>query len=324
MSLHGVKLAVKYHPQILSKDIQLIIGNDKYESNEVINIIDFLINNNVVGVIGPSTSKMSLLSSELANIYKIPFIGTSATNPYIYNDEKNEYYYNIIMTDDEQGKHISNYILYVLNFKKVAVLADKDNPYSIDLANYFISNFIHDGGNITNFETYKKNDRVFDNQINAIIKNNPDVLFLPIYLEEGLTIIDLLNKHYNKNIVIFGADAFDNSQINLNLIFNDLYYSTFSYNFDNRYKSEYAQEFLNSWNKEYPNIKPNQWSEASYDSYMLLLKAIELANSTDPIKIKEALDNIEYHEMMLGIFSNDPLKSRRNINIIFIKKSNID
>jgi branched-chain amino acid transport system substrate-binding protein len=90
---------------------------------------------------------------------------------------------------------------------------------------------------------------------------------------------------------IMGADAMDNPDM-ITIGGKDIegfVYSTFPYAPDMPGMSEMAKTFTENWKVQFPDKDPNANSAIGYDSYMLLVDAIERAGSTDPEAITKAL-----------------------------------
>ena len=69
---------------------------------------------------------------------KVPAIGTSCTNPQV--TKGNDYYFRACFIDPFQGTVMANYA-FSKGAKKVAIVQEVSNDYSVGLAKFFIDAF---------------------------------------------------------------------------------------------------------------------------------------------------------------------------------------
>jgi potassium-dependent mechanosensitive channel len=88
----------------------------------------------IVAVIGHGSSLTSRAAAPNYQLYKVPAVTPTATNPNV--TKLNTWYFRIIFNDDLQGKVLAHYIRSVLGYQSVAIVHDT-TPYSRTLANVF-------------------------------------------------------------------------------------------------------------------------------------------------------------------------------------------
>ena len=72
-------------------------------------------------------------------------------------------------------------------WKKVAILTDVKQDYSVGLAKFFKKYFTANGGTIVAEQSYASGDKDFKAQLTAIKAASPDAIFVPgYYTEVGL------------------------------------------------------------------------------------------------------------------------------------------
>ena len=107
-------------------------GNDEDKAGTVSEMIGE--RSDILAVIGHGTSLTSRAAGSSYQLYKIPAVTPTATNPNV--TKLNTWYFRIIFNDDLQGKVLAHYVRSVLGYQSVAIVHDT-TPYSRTLANVF-------------------------------------------------------------------------------------------------------------------------------------------------------------------------------------------
>ena len=102
--------------------------------------------------------------------------------------ENGDYIFRVCFIDPFQGTVMAKFAAQNLGFKRVAILKDVKNDYSVGLAQYFTEEFTGaQGGTIVGEQAYSEGDPDFRAQLTAIKANNPEAIFVPgYYTEVGL------------------------------------------------------------------------------------------------------------------------------------------
>ena len=67
-------------------------------------------------------------------------------------------------------------------------------------------------------------------------------------------------------------------------------HTTFAYDPSMKEMNPVAAKFTEEWNKVHPDKAPNVNSALGYDSYIIVIDAIQRAGSAEPAKIRDALE----------------------------------
>ena len=94
----------------------------------------------VNAVLGSWGSSLSMAGGPIFADAKIPAVAISATNPNVTIG--NEYYFRVCFLDPFQGVVGANYAFKTLNAKKVAIIREVSNDYSVGLAKFFADEFV--------------------------------------------------------------------------------------------------------------------------------------------------------------------------------------
>jgi branched-chain amino acid transport system substrate-binding protein len=320
LELEGVQLALQEYPEVLGKKIELVVVDNKSDKVEAANAVTRLIDRDKVSaIIGTYGSSLAIAGGEVAEVKQVPVMGTSCTNPLVTQGKK--YYFRACFIDPLQGAGAAAYAYKTLNFKKAALLVDVANDYAVGLANFFKQDFIKRGGEIVSDMRYQSGDQDFTAQLTEIISHNPDVVFLPAYFAEGAIVLKQA-RELGAEFRFMGGDAMDNPEM-VTLggeAIEGFLYTGFAYAPDMPDMSPVAKKFTDSWYKAYPDKDPNGNAALGYDSYLLIIDAIQRAGSADPQKIRDALETTKDVPTVTGNTTLDAEHNpQKDIGILEIK-----
>jgi len=316
-SMNGVKLAFKQTNAsggLLGKQLSFIVADNKSEPSEAGNAVTKLITQDkVVAIIGAIASSNTLSALPIATDNKIPFVSPISTNPKVTfeNGKVKDYAFRACFIDPFQGTVMANFASKSLNAKKAAIYIDSSSDYAKGLAQSFEESFVKNGGTIVANEAYLQKDQDFKAALTKIKASNPDVLFLPAYIEEGGKIAKQA-RELGLTIAILGGDGLDSPKLvdiagadALNNVFLSTHYSIED-------KDPVALKFAEAYKQEYAE-DPDMQAALGYDAAMLIIDAIKRANSAEPEKIKDALAKTKDFHTVSGIITFDeqhnPIKS---------------
>ncbi|MDR3135563.1 MAG: ABC transporter substrate-binding protein, partial [Deltaproteobacteria bacterium] len=210
LELDGVNLAAKAFPEVLGQKVELVVIDNKSDKVEAANAVRRLIESDkVVAIIGTYGSSLALAGGEVAEVSKIPVVGTSCTNPLV--TEGKTYYFRACFIDPYQGAGAAAYAFTNLSAKKAALLTDVSNDYAVGLSAFFKRSFTELGGEIVAELKYNSGDQDFTAQLTEIISKAPDVMFMPAYFAEGGIIMKQAREQGAK-FQLMGGDAMDNPE----------------------------------------------------------------------------------------------------------------
>lgn len=290
LELEGTQLAQKEIPEVLGKKIELVIVDNKSDKVEAANAVTRLIERDKVNaIIGTYGSSLAMAGGEVAEKAGVPVVGTSCTNPLVTQGK--EYYFRVCFIDPFQGAGAAAYAYRDLGFKKAVLLIDVANDYSVGLGNFFKQNFIKLGGEIVSEMKYQSGDQDFTAQLTELISKKPDIVFLPAYFAEGAIVLKQA-KELGAEFRFMGGDAMDNPEV-VTLggdAVEGFLHTTFAYDPSMKEMNPVAQKFTENWRKAFPDKEPNVNAALGYDSYILIVDAIQRAGSADPKAIRDALE----------------------------------
>lgn len=299
----GTKLANKLFPTVLGKKVQLVVVDNKSDKVEAANAATVLAQKEKVNaVIGSFGSSLSMSGGPIFAEAKIPAVAVSATNPNV--TKGNEYYFRVCFLDPFQGTVGAAYAFNNLKAKKVAIIREVSNDYSVGLTKFFVDEFVKLSGSkdsIVATADYSTGDQDFTAQLTNIKKSEPDVIFAPGNYTESALIIKQARALGMKAHFI-GGDTWDEASF-LSVGGAAVEGATFSSFFANDVPiNKTSEAFLKAYREEFKK-EPAAGSALGYDAYMVILDAIKRANSADPQKIREALAKTKDFEGSAGVIT---------------------
>ena len=188
----GIKLANKLAPTVLGKKVQLVAVDNKSDKVEAANAATVLVQKEKVkAVIGSWGSSLSMAGGPIFAEAKVPAVAVSATNPNV--TKGNPFYFRVCFLDPFQGTVNASYAFNTLKAKKVAIIREVSNDYSVGLAKFFVDEFVKLAGDpaaVVATSDYNTGDQDFTAQLTNIKKFEPDAIFAPGNYTESAACVD--------------------------------------------------------------------------------------------------------------------------------------
>ena len=312
LELRGVKLAHKLHPEVLGKKVELVVADNKSDKAESASVAARLIEKDkVCALIGTYGSSLAMAAGNIVKEAKVPAIGTSCTNPQV--TANNDYYFRACFIDPFQGTVMANYA-YKQGARKVAIVQEVSNDYSVGLAKFFKDAFVkltNDPDCIVDIANYQTGDKDFTAILTNLKAKNPDAVFAPGNFTESALLIKQAHQ-LGINVPFMGGDTWETQEF-IDVGGKEVEGAVMSTAFDREKASTpEAQKFLKAYTDEYKS-EPSALSAMAYDAYLITVDAIKRANSTDSQKIRDALAATKDLEAVTGKTTfdknGDPIKA---------------
>ena len=291
---------------LLGKQLKLITADNKSEAGESTSAITKLITQDkVVAVIGAVTSSNTKAAVPVSADQKIPLITPTATNAEVTINKDgslNKWVFRSCFLDPFQGKVAANFVTDTLKLKKAAVFIDQKDDYSKGLAAEFKKVMESTGGTITDTENYVGGDKDFKSTLTRIKASNPEIVFVPGYYNEVGLIVKQA-RELGMTVPFVGGDGWDSAKLaelggasNL----NDTYFVNHMWAEDPATKP-----FADAYKAKY-NAEPDALAALGYDAAEMLIAAIKTSGSTEPEKLRMALENTKDFQGVTGVITVDP------------------
>ncbi|HHY70823.1 MAG TPA: ABC transporter substrate-binding protein, partial [Thermoanaerobacterales bacterium] len=171
------------------RPLKLISYDNRADSIEAVNVAKRLIEQDkVVAIIGPAQSGVANAISSVTEEKKVPFIGTTPTNPLVTVKEDGtvkKYAFRTCFIDPFQGTVAAQFAYDKLNARTAAILYDVGSDYSSWLSKYFEEAFGSMGGKLIAKEAFRTGELDYRAMLGKIKQQNPDVLFIPTAQKEA-------------------------------------------------------------------------------------------------------------------------------------------
>ena len=299
LELRGIKLANKLHPEVLGKKVQLIVADNKSDKAEAASVAARLIEKDkVCTILGTYGSSLAMAAGNIVKEAKVPAIGTSCTNPQV--TANNDYYFRACFIDPFQGTVMANYA-FKQGAKKVAIVQEVSNDYSVGLAKFFVEAFqklTNDKNSIIDVANYQTGDKDFTAVLTNLKAKNPDAVFAPGNFTESALLIKQA-RQLGIKAPFMGGDTWETQEF-IDVGGKDVEGCVLSTAFDREKAStEEAKKFLKAYTDEYKG-EPSALSALGYDSYLIAIDAIKRAGGTDSKKIRDAIATTKDLEAVTG------------------------
>lgn len=284
------QLAIKHLNQnggILNRPVELIVFDNLSTPIGSALAAKEIVNRKIPAVVGAHWSSHSLAMADILQKAGITMISPGSTNPEITPGRN--FIFRACFIDSFQGQAMAKFARDNLNADTAVVVANIDEDYSTNLAQFFSSEFSRRGGMIKQEVSYRGDATDFTENINTILKHKPDVVYLPGYTRDSGLFIKQA-KRLGVTATFLGGDGWDEIE---------------------KYGGESIEGSFQSapWHPQVPFAKSdelkkifkaaygadikNTSSPLAFDAVMILAKAIESAGSIEPVNIRDALSKTE-------------------------------
>ena len=244
-------------------------------------IVEELQGMGVSAILGPIFSSNTL---PLRPIVKVPLLPAANSRAIT---EDNDFIFIPGAANDLQAKTIAG-AAAALGAKTAATIGIGTDAYSMIITDAFQKAFMALGGETVAAETYASGDTDFTAQLTAIKEGNPDIVFFASWPPE----VPLAMKQARDMEIMgtfIGGDGWDEETLLTILDDNaPLEGGYYTANFSAETPGEKAQAFVAAYRAAH-GVDPGGITAVGYDSVHLLAQAIESAQSTDPMMIRDAL-----------------------------------
>ncbi len=286
---------------IKGKKLKVVSLDDQGKPEEAATAITKLITQDkVVAVIGEVASSRSIAMAPIAQQNKIPMISPSSTNPKV--TELGDYIFRVCFIDPFQGLVMARFAYENLKIKKVAVLRDSKNDYSVGLSDVFTESFKKAGGVIVEDKSYSAGDIDFKSQLTSIAAKNPEAIYVPgYYTDVGL--IARQARELGIKVPLLGGDGWDSPKLkeiggdNINGSYLSNHYSTED-------QSPHVQKFIQSY-KGLHNEAPDGLAALGYDAAKILAEALIRATDDSSPALRLAIAQTKNFQGVTGLITID-------------------
>ncbi|UCC75549.1 MAG: ABC transporter substrate-binding protein [Anaerolineales bacterium] len=305
MTYEGVELAHEYKSEVLGKPVEIVLVDNKSDKTEAATAMSRLIEaEKVVGVIGSYGSSLSMAGGEVAEVAGVPVVGCSPTNPLVTKGKR--FYTRVCFIDPFQGAVIAKYAYDDLGARRVAIIQDVAQDFSIGVTAFFREKWLELSGDpktLVALTSYQTGDTDFTAQLTYAIGQNPDAIVTTGYYGEA-ALMAKQARELGYDGPILGSDALDAPEL-VEIGGDAVEGVTFSTHYHPAGAiTPISRTFLDLYAQKYGR-EGNAFAALGWDAYMLLLDAIERAGSIDGNAIADALYATQNFEGVSGWITLD-------------------
>lgn len=270
---------------ILGKSIRLAMADDKGDPAEGAVVFTHLVHDEqVVGILGPVMSKVSLAGAPICQAAGVPMIAATATNPKV--TQVGNFIFRACFIDPFQGIVGAKFSYESLKARKAACLFDVGNDYTRGLSEMFRSTFTDMGGQIVAFEGHATGTTDFQGALKRILATKPDMIYVSDYYNDAALIAKQARKLRFKGPLL-GGDGWDSPKLT-ELAGSAIEGCFFSNHYVPGDPTPRVQSFVEKFKTRYAQ-DPDAISILGYDSAYLMFDAIKRAGTLNGVAIRDAL-----------------------------------
>jgi branched-chain amino acid transport system substrate-binding protein len=297
---------------VLGKPIELITEDDRSVTEEARTAAQKLLQRDqVVALLGEVASSRSLAAAPEAQRAGVPMISPGSTNPKV--TEVGDYVFRACFIDPFQGAVMARFAVDELHAKRVAILFDFKQDYSVGLADYFRETAQKLGAEIVADERYTSGDIEFRAQLTTIRAAKPDAIFVPGYYTE-LGLIAKQARELDIDVPLVGGDGWDSEKtIEIGGDAVEGYFFSTHYAADS--DSPRVQAFVTEFTKRY-GATPDAMAALGYDTARILADALGRAGATDGPALRDAIAATKAFDGVTGKISMDEQRNARKDAVV--------
>jgi branched-chain amino acid transport system substrate-binding protein len=290
---------------VLGKKLKVLVEDDQSKPEEAATAVQKLISSNrVVAVLGEVASSRTLAAAPIAQSNKVPLISPSSTNPKV--TEVGDYIFRVCFIDPFQGAVMAKFAANTLKLKKVAILYDVRNDYSVGLRNFFSETYRGLGGQIVGEQVFSEGDSDFRAQLTQLKSLSPEAIYVPGYYTEAGT-ISRQARELGITVPLMGGDGWDSPKLT-EIGGKSIEGSYLSNHYSVDDPSPAIQKFVGDYKARF-GATPDALAALGYDAAKVLADAFKRAGTTDGPKVRDA---IAATKGFVGVTGSITIDDKRN------------
>ncbi|MCI6319850.1 MAG: ABC transporter substrate-binding protein [Clostridiales bacterium] len=307
---YGAELAIKEINDaggvLDSKMLELVPMDGKGEAADSVSAFKNLVEvHHIVASVGTNFSSCNIPMASVADEVKVPILGTAASNELVTVDENGNlhpYSFRMCFIDSYLGTVVGNYAYDTLGVKSAALFTVAGNTNSESVGQFIKDAFTAKGGTIVADEQCQEGDVDFRAQLANIGSANPEIVFVIMNDYAKIATFAKQAREMGIDCVMMGHDGWDSAQLAKEAegaLEGCLYVSRIGFS------TPEARAFGERVVKEY-NTSMEAECLFGHDGVMWVADAIERAGSADPVAIRDALEQTDVFEGLIGTLVMDP------------------
>ncbi len=300
----GVQLAIK---EINAKGgiagkwpITLTLQDNRSEAAQSAVVAQDLISKGVKFLICTSDADPCTAAGQIAQKAGVPTMSTAATSPTLPGSV-GDFMFMSVFGDNTQATALATYAIDT-GYKNAYLLCSPDSSYTSKSCDYFAEVFEKKGGAIAGRGSFTLGAADFTAEVTKIkgMSPAPDVIMTPAYPPDAPTFIKQLRAAgvTTPVVSIDGVDSQDTLSAGGSAV-EGLVFT--SHGFPAEGNS--TADFWAAYEAEYGSKPDSVFAATGYDLIKVLEAAVTAADSTDPAKVRDAINNLEDVQGATGLIT---------------------
>ena len=272
----------------------------------------------VAAVIGAAYSSHSLAMAPVLQQRQIPMISPISTNPKV--TLIGNFIFRVCFTDPFQGKVMAQFAYRDLKARTAIILTNVNSDYSIGLVEFFEKSFRQSGGKVLWEGEYKEKAIDFSTILKKVRLLQPDVVFVPGYIQDSAFIIKQARKMEIRSIFL-GGDGWSGDQM-YQYGGKAIEGSYYSQHWHSKVPFPRSQQLQANYYCKYGTKILPKTLPTGYDAVMVLADAIRRAQSLKHKKIRDTLAATKNFQGATGTITFDENGDPVNKDAVILKFEN--
>lgn len=313
--IKGIELANSIYSNVKGYNVVISKVDTQSKVTTAETAIQGLIDMKPVAIIGASGEASSLAASDNIQEAQIPAITPSATNPLI--TQTNDYYFRGCLTESQMGEGLAEYAYVRQSSRHIGIISLKNDSSTAALLDGFKDRIKTYSKNVNNVIVSKTEIGASTEEMSQALddakKAGVDVCFVSLGNEAMDEFFTLAEDKGMTDVVFLGMRNWGRSEfVNLMKKHSDIkvvfpYVSVLSGSIQaSNAQTEEAERFQIEYASKYGSEDiPSEYAALGYDSYLLVINAIDNATSIEGPDVRDAFRNIKDLKGVTGTFSFD-------------------
>jgi branched-chain amino acid transport system substrate-binding protein len=287
-ALNGIRMAVEEANSaggVKGHRVDLIVRDTRSDTVETSVVVDKLARDERVhALLGEVVSSRSLAAARVAQREHVPMLTPSATSPEI--TAVGDYIFRSCYTDNFQGVALARFAVESLGALHAAILVDRDQAYSVELARLIREDFERRGGKVVAVQEYPDGESDFSVQLAEVGAARPDVVFIPGYYME-VALLARQARALGISAPLVGGDGWDSPRL-VQMGGQAISGGYFTTHFSAEDPDPQVQRFVADFRRLYGSA-PDSFAATAYDAARIMLAAIERAPTLERAAVRDSL-----------------------------------
>ena len=273
---------------VLGQKLVLEIGDDACDPKQAVAVANQMVGKGIALMAGHFCSGSSIPASKVYEEEGVLQISPASTNPKL-TDEGGPNVFRVCGRDDQQGIVAGNYLADAWGDKKIAILHDK-TAYGKGLADETKKRLNQRGIDEALYEAFTAGEKDYSALVSKMKATGIDVFYLGGYhTEAGLMKRQMVEQ--GMDTILVSGDALVTDEYWA--ITGDAGAGTLMTFSPDPRKSPGAAELVEKFRAK--GIEPEGYVLYTYAAYQAWHQAVKKAGSTDPKKVQDALNSLEFN-----------------------------